>query len=49
MNALGEQFTDVTASVVDDLAHDRRLAAVDVVVLEEGGPAHFDFDLQLHA
>src|SRR5437868_8673476 len=37
------------ASVVDHLAHHRRLAAVHVVVLQEGGPAHVPFDLQLYA
>src|ERR1700723_2378610 len=49
MNALGEQLTDMAASVINNLAHDRGISAVGVIVLEIGGAAHVDFDLQLNA
>src|SRR5260370_42224195 len=49
MKALRKQVAYMSASVIDHLTHDRWLAAVHAVVLQESGPAHVHFDLQLHA
>jgi hypothetical protein len=48
-DALGEQFADVAAGVVDDLALDHGLAAVGGIVLQEGGAAGVDLDFELDA
>ena len=48
-NALGEQLADVAAGVVDDLALHHGLAAVGCVVLQEGGAAGVDLDLEFDA
>ena len=48
-DAFGEEFGDVAAGVVDDLALDHGLAIVGGVVLQEGGAAGVDFNLELDA